>query len=338
MGALLEVRDLCVGFDTEGAAPQGKGRHGRVPAVESVSFAIERGETVGIVGESGSGKSVTFLSILGLLPTPPARITGGAALFDGEDLLGADPRALRAVRGRRIAMVFQDPMTALNPYLRVGRQITEGMELHLGLTHRASRARAGALLERVGIPDPGRRLDDYPHQLSGGMRQRVMLAIALGCDPELLVADEPTTALDVTVQAQILDLLRTLSRERGMSVALVSHDLGVVAGLATRVLVMYGGRIVEEAPVDPLFRDPRHPYTRGLLAAVSRLGLHPDEPLPTIPGAPPEVPPPGCPFQDRCPHVADLCRASFPPMTEPGPDRRLACHEGDRIMGRKCLE
>jgi oligopeptide/dipeptide ABC transporter ATP-binding protein len=332
MGALLEVRDLRVHFDTEGASPHPKGCHGPVPAVEGVSFAIERGETVGIVGESGSGKSVTFLSILGLLPTPPARIAGGAALFDGEDLLAADRRALRSVRGRRIAMVFQDPMTALNPYLRVGLQIAEGMELHLGLTRRAALARAGTLLERVGIPDPGRRLHDYPHQLSGGMRQRVMLAIALACDPELLVADEPTTALDVTVQAQILDLLRSLSRERGMSVALVSHDLGVVAGLAARVLVMYGGRIVEEAPVDALFKDPRHPYTRGLLGAVARLGLHPDEPLPTIPGAPPEIPPPGCPFQDRCAHVADVCRVEFPAMTEPSPGRRVACHELDRIV------
>lgn len=301
-----------------------RGRY--IPAVNGLDFTVERGEILALVGESGSGKSVTALSIMGLIPERSGRIAAGKLEFDGSDLLKMSPDALRAVRGSQISMVFQEPMTSLNPTLTVGRQITESLEIHLGLSHRQARDRAAELLREVGMTDPEQRLRAYPHQLSGGMKQRVMIAIAIGCSPRLLIADEPTTALDVTTQAQILELIDRLRQQIGSSVILITHDLGIVARYAHRVHVMYAGRIVERASVDALFARPRHPYTVGLLASIPRLDRPRTGTLRAIEGVPPDPLdiPPGCPFRPRCPNADDRC-LSMPPLTPVGPDQDAAC-------------
>ncbi|MBK8478424.1 MAG: ABC transporter ATP-binding protein [Opitutaceae bacterium] len=314
---LLEVTDLRTHFHT---------RNGVVRAVDGIDFPLEPGETLGIVGESGSGKSVTCQSLMGLLPQPPARITG-QALFAGTDLLSCRPRELRAIRGRRVAMIFQDPMTSLNPYLRISDQLIEPLLIHEKLGRKAALARGLEMLEAVGINDAATRLHHYPHEFSGGMRQRVMIAMALIARPELLIADEPTTALDVTVQAQILDLLRRLQRELGMAVIFITHDLGVVAGLCDRVQVMYAGRIVESATTTELFARPQHPYTRALQRSIPALQPKGSE-LFTIPGLPPDLSrlPPGCAFAPRCEFAVEKCRTSdAPPLVETKPAHRSAC-------------
>ena len=319
---LLRVEALSLSFSTDA---------GWVRVVEDVSFEVHRGRTVGLVGESGCGKSVTAMTLLRLLPSPPSHIDGGRILFDGEDLSRLGEHQLRSVRGNRIGMVFQEPMTSLNPTLSVGFQIAEVLRLHRGQTGDTAREAAIEILHQVGVGAPERRIEQYPYQLSGGLRQRVMIAMALVCHPSLLIADEPTTALDVTIQAQILDLLRRLQGEFGMAILLITHDFGVVAELCDDVVVMYAGRIVEQAPVRDLFRAPRHPYTRGLLAALPRLGRRGQK----IPGIPGVVPPPGargsgCTFADRCPHVLERCRIENPPLqlsASPGipDDHPVAC-------------
>ncbi|MCJ2095188.1 ABC transporter ATP-binding protein [Methylobacterium sp. J-072] len=318
---LLSIENLQVHFRT----PDGANR-----AVDGVSFAIQAGETLAIVGESGCGKSVTAMSILRLLPEPPASIAG-AIRFEGKNLLDLPIRAMRKIRGNDISVIFQEPMTSLNPVLTVGRQIGETLRLHQGLSRREAEARAVEMLTLVGIPEPVRRVREYPHQLSGGMRQRVMIAIALACSPKLLIADEPTTALDVTIQAQILDLMRDLKRRVGAAIMLITHDLGVVAEVADRVVVMYAGRKVEEAPVRDLFRAPRHPYTRGLMGAVPKLGAvehGATERLAEIPGMVPSLKQriEGCVFAGRCPDVTDLCRTYAPALEPKAPAHLAACH------------
>jgi len=315
---VLAVEGLSVSFETE---------EGRLRAVQDVSFTLGTGETVGLVGESGSGKSVTSLALMGLVPRPPGIVEGGRALFEGRDLLSMTRRELRRVRGSRIAMVFQDPMTSLNPLLTIGRQLAEVLEIHLGLGRREALRRAARGLGEVGIPDPEARLAEHPHQLSGGMRQRVMIAMALLCRPAVLLADEPTTALDVTIQAQILELIADLQTKQGMAVLLITHDLGVVAGRADRVHVMYAGRLVESGPTGELFRRPQHPYTAGLLASVPRLDGDPDRPLPTIPGQPPDLAalPAGCAFAPRCPVADDACESAVPALGPLPGARRVAC-------------
>jgi peptide/nickel transport system ATP-binding protein len=320
MPALLEVRDLRVQF----ATPQGP-----VTVVDRVSFDLEAGRTLAVVGESGCGKSVTALSLLRILPEPPMRIAGGIVRLDGRDLLSLSEEEMRRVRGNEIAMIFQEPMTSLNPVLTIGDQIVEALRVHRPLSRREARAQAAALLARVRIPDAAERLGEFPHRLSGGMRQRVMIAMALACRPKVLIADEPTTALDVTIQAQILMLLRQLQAELGMAILLISHNLGMVASVAARVAVMYAGRIVEEAPVGELFDRPLHPYTQGLLGATPRLnagGVAPDR-LVDIPGIVPPLDalPPGCAFAPRCPKAMDICRAERPALVPVGFDRRVAC-------------
>ncbi len=302
--ALLEVEDLQTQFYvTEGA----------VRAVDGVSFTVDRGQTLGIVGESGCGKSATALSIMGLIPKPPAEIVNGSVLFDGRDLVGLSERELEDVRGLRVSMIFQDPMTSLNPTLKIGTQITETMRRHLGYSKREAKERAVGLLEEVGIPDAWARLDDYPHRFSGGMRQRVMIAIAISCNPDLLIADEPTTALDVTIQAQILDLLADLKDSHDMAMILITHDMGVVAEVADEIAVMYAGQIVEQASTLDLFDSPEHPYTEALLRALPQLegeGIR-DGRLTAIPGRPPDLidPPKTCRFAPRCPYrgIGDSC-------------------------------
>ena len=302
-GTLLSVRDLRTYFQTE---------DGTVKAVDGISFDLERGETLGIVGESGSGKSVTNLSIIRLIPEPPGKIVSGEVIFNGADILDLSPDEVRHIRGKRISMIFQDPMTSLNPVYTVGEQIAEALRLHRGLSRKDAYKAAVEAMKEVAIPDPARRVDNYPHQLSGGMRQRIMIAMALACDPELLIADEPTTALDVTIQAQILELLNNLRQTRKLAVLLITHDLGVVAEVADRVAVMYTGRIVEEASVEEIFENPRHPYTQGLLRSVPKLtmeGVTKHERLETIEGIVPSPTnlPPGCHFAPRCPHVHERC-------------------------------
>jgi peptide/nickel transport system ATP-binding protein len=316
---LLTVDGLSVSFRTD---------EGVVQALDGVSFVVPRGKTIGLVGESGSGKSVTSLAVMGLLPRPPARIDAGSVRFDGRELLGLNERAMREVRGRHIGMIFQEPMTSLNPVFTVGFQLMEALRAHRKLSHADARARAIAQLERVGIPAAKDRIDAYPHQLSGGMRQRVMIAIALAGDPALLIADEPTTALDVTIQAQILELLGELQRDLGMSVLLITHDLGVVAQHVHDVVVMYAGKIVEHAPTTPLLAEPLHPYTRGLLESVpSYPGNRGASRLRTIPGTVPDLSklPPGCRFADRCSRVQADCRAAQPPLLQFSPQRSAAC-------------
>jgi peptide/nickel transport system ATP-binding protein/oligopeptide transport system ATP-binding protein len=297
-----------------------------VHAVNGVSFDLRRGEFLGVVGESGSGKSVTMMSLLRLIPMPPGEIVSGEAMFGDEDLLTIDAESLRDIRGGRIGFIFQDPMTSLNPVLTVGYQITESLRLHTKLTDKQRRPRAKELLDLVGIPDAAARLKNYPHELSGGMRQRVMIAMALACDPEILIADEPTTALDVTIQAQIIEIIRDLREKLGTAVIWITHDLGVVAGLAERVLVMYGGQIVEEAAVRDLYAKPQHPYTEGLLGSLPRLDQKGLE-LVNIKGQPPNLyeVPNYCPFSPRCPYVMDKCREEDPPLFDLGGGRKSAC-------------
>jgi len=323
---LLEIDGLKTWFFT---------RDGVVRAVDGVSFAVHPGETLAVVGESGCGKSVTALSILRLIASPPGRIVSGTLLFEGKDLLGMDEAGMRALRGNEISMIFQEPMTSLNPVLTVGRQIAEALRVHRGLAGAQALAGAIGMLRQVDIPEPERRAGEYPHQLSGGMRQRVMIAMALACQPRLLIADEPTTALDVTIQAQILDLMRALKEKSGAAIVLITHDLGVVAEMAQRVVVMYAGRKVEEAPVDLLFEHPRHPYTRGLLNSVPRLGEaeHGIRRLAEIPGVVPSLREeiPGCVFAPRCAYATDRCRREYPPLEEKGGGHWVACWEADRI-------
>ena len=318
MGNLIEVRNLQTQFFTQ---------DGIVHAVNGINYDVAEGETVAIVGESGSGKSVGVMSLIRLIPEPPGKIVNGEVNFDGQDLLKLNEEELRQIRGNRIAMIFQDPMTSLNPVLTIGRQVTEALELHLNMNREESRSRAIELLELVGLPDAGARLDDYPHQFSGGMRQRVMIAMGLSCNPQLLIADEPTTALDVTIQAQIVDLVRRLQSELGMAIIWITHDLGVVAGMADRVLVMYAGFIVEEGPVDVIYGQPRHPYTLGLLRSIPRLDLGRQKRLIPIEGLPPDLldPPQSCPFAPRCPFVIDKCLEENPPLMPIGPVRKSAC-------------
>jgi oligopeptide transport system ATP-binding protein len=323
---LLEIRNLETQFMTD---------RGLIRSVYGVSLHVDAGETLGVVGESGCGKSVTSLSIMRLVPSPPGRIAGGEILFRGQDLLALSEEDMRRVRGNSIAMIYQEPMTSLNPVLTVGRQIAEVSSLHQGLSRQKAMDRAVDMLRLVGIPLPEQRAAAYPHQLSGGMRQRVMIAMALCCTPQLLVADEPTTALDVTVQAQILDLLRRLKREFGMAIMLITHDLGVVAEMCERVVVMYAGRVVEEADVFSLFARPLHPYTEGLLASIPRLDDE-RETLHAIPGVVPDplARPPGCRFATRCPYVMDRCRQEEPPLEILGPGLKAACFLATERLAR----
>lgn len=314
---MLQVDGLKTHFHTQ---------DGTVHAVNGVSFDLHPGELLGVVGESGSGKSVTMMSLLKLIPMPPGEIVDGEANFDDQNLLELDPDEIRNVRGGQIGFIFQDPMTSLNPVLTIGRQITESLELHTDLDKRGAKDRATELLDMVGIPDAASRLKSYPHELSGGMRQRVMIAIALACSPKVIIADEPTTALDVTIQAQIVAIVKDLRERLGTAVVWITHDLGVVAGLADRVLVMYGGRIVEEAPVRDLYATPLHPYTTGLLSSLPRLDQKGQE-LISIPGQPPSLyaEPTGCSFAPRCAHAFDRCLNEVPELTEVRPGHRTAC-------------
>ncbi|HXR58945.1 MAG TPA: ABC transporter ATP-binding protein [Burkholderiales bacterium] len=330
MNALLKIENLKTHFFT---------RDGVVRAVDGVSFDVFPGETLAVVGESGCGKSVTALSVLRLIASPPGRVVGGSIKFEDKDLLALREPDMRHLRGNEISMIFQEPMTSLNPVLTVGRQIAEALRIHRGLGRAEAHAGAVEMLRQVDIPEPQRRADEYPHQLSGGMRQRVMIAMALACNPRLLIADEPTTALDVTIQAQILDLMRALKEKTGAAIVLITHDLGVVAEMAQRVVVMYAGRKVEEAPVDSLFARPRHPYTRGLLASIPRLGEAAGEAeagvrrLAEIPGVVPSLKEdiPGCVFAPRCPHATEHCRREYPPLEDKGGGHSVACWEADRI-------
>jgi oligopeptide transport system ATP-binding protein len=319
---VLNVQGLKTVFRTRG---------GDVHAVNDVSFSVAQGELLGVVGESGSGKSVTMMSLIGLLPSPPADVQRGTVMFDGQDLLKVDEETLRRVRGGQIGFVFQDPMTSLNPVFTVGFQIMEPLREHKGMDRRSARTRARELLELVGIPDAERRLDDYPHQFSGGMRQRVMIAIALACDPQLLIADEPTTALDVTIQAQILELMKELRAKLGMAVIWITHDLGVIAGIADRVMVMYGGQVVEEAPVRELFGNPRHPYTRALLTTVPSVRKERARRLTVIEGQPPMLgaAPDACTFRDRCPVAFETCARMNPQLYPVGDRHGVACLRAD---------
>ena len=321
---VLDVRGLTTVFQTRG---------GEVHAVNAVSFHLQPGELLGVVGESGSGKSVTMLSLLGLLPSPPAQVRAGEVLLQGRDLLKLAPRDLQAVRGARVGFVFQDPMTSLNPVFTVGDQIQEPLIRHMGLTRRQAADRAAELLSLVGISDAKARLRWYPHQFSGGMRQRVMIAIALACDPDVLIADEPTTALDVTIQAQILELIKDLRQKLGMAIVWITHDLGVIAGIADRVMVMYGGQVVEQAPVRELFANPQHPYTRALLRTIPSLTGTRAARLQAIEGQPPilTAAPAACPFHPRCAHAFDRCRVENPQRravdAKPlGQGHDVACH------------
>ena len=318
MAKLLEVKGLRTQFFTQ---------DGVVNAVNGISYTLDEGETLGIVGESGCGKSVGVMSLIRLIPSPPGKIVGGEVLFDGQDLLKMSDNEIRSVRGNKIGMIFQDPMTSLNPVLTIGRQITEALQLHLGMNKAQARARAVELLELVGIPSAADRLDDYPHQFSGGMRQRVMIAIGLSCNPRLLIADEPTTALDVTIQAQIVDLVKKLRDELGMAIIWITHDLGVVAGLADRMVVMYAGMIVEEANVKELYANPRHPYTLGLLGSLPRLDQVRNEKLESIEGLPPDLIalPKGCPFYARCKYRIDKCKTENPSLQSVEVGHRIAC-------------
>jgi peptide/nickel transport system ATP-binding protein len=323
---LLTVEDLKTHFFT---------RDGVVRAVDGVSFSVLPGETLAIVGESGCGKSVTALSILRLIASPPGRTVAGSIRFNGRDLLALTEAQMRDVRGNEISMIFQEPMTSLNPVLTIGRQIAETLVLHRGLSRAEAMSRAVELLKLVNIPEPARRATEYPHQMSGGMRQRVMIAMALACDPKLLIADEPTTALDVTIQAQILDLMRALRDRTGAAIMLITHDLGVVAEMAQRVVVMYAGRKVEEAPVGALFAQPRHPYTQGLMQSIPRAGARKAgrKRLMEIPGMVPSLREPmaGCAFAARCTYAVERCRSDAPPLLAKGDGHTVACWEADRI-------
>ncbi len=330
MSPLLQVKDLRTHFFTD---------DGVVKAVNGVSYDIEEGETLGLVGESGCGKSVSALSLLRLIPSPPGKVVGGEVIFQGEDLLKVDEDEIRHVRGNRIAMVFQEPMTSLNPVLTIGRQLTEALELHLKMDGASAERRAIELLEMVGIPEAATRVNDYPHQFSGGMRQRVMIAMALSCNPKLLLADEPTTALDVTIQAQVLEILARLSRELGTAVIIITHNLGVVARYADRVNVMYAGKIVESATAKELYGNPKHPYTLGLLKSVPRLDQARKNKLDPIEGVPPDLinMPPGCPFYPRCSYRIDKCEEEMPPLMPVSDKHMSACWEWRKVGGAPAL-
>ena len=322
-GNLLDVRELRTYFDTD---------DGVVKAVDGVSFQLGRGETLGIVGESGSGKSVTNLSLLRLIPEPPGRIVSGEVIFQGQDILKLPEAEVRKIRGKRVGMIFQDPMTSLNPFMKISRQLMEITELHLGHSKRQAYDHALKMLEMVGIPDAKVRIDRYPHEFSGGMRQRVMIAMALSCQPELLIADEPSTALDVTIQAQILELIKTLKEVTGTSVILITHDLGVVAGMTDQIIVMYAGKIFEQAPTRELFARPGNPYTKGLLRSVPD-PLEEKGTLYQIPGQPPDVAhlPAGCPFAPRCERAEDVCRREFPPFVQLNANHYSLCHFANEV-------
>lgn len=329
-GNILEVRDLKTYFFTE---------DGTVKAVDGITFDLKRGETLGIVGESGSGKSVTNLSIIRLIPDPPGRIVSGEVIFDGQDVMALPQDEVRKIRGKRISMIFQDPMTSLNPFMRISKQLMELTRLHLGYNKSQAYEHAIKMLETVGIPDARSRVDSYPHEFSGGMRQRVMIAMALSCEPELLIADEPTTALDVTIQAQILELIKTLKQETGTSVILITHDLGVVAGMTDHIIVMYAGKVFEQAPTKELFQCPGNPYTKGLLRSVpdptSEQGA-----LYQIPGLPPDVAhlPPGCPFAPRCERAEEICTREFPPFVQLTKEHFSLCHFAEEVYQKSCKE
>jgi peptide/nickel transport system ATP-binding protein len=326
---LLEIKDLVVEFDTE---------QGRVRAVDHVGFSLGKGRILGIAGESGCGKSVTALSIIRLLPKPVSQIVKGRILYQGQDLLTLPIQQMQRIRGRKIAMIFQEPMTALNPVHTAGRQMKEVFALHFpDMTAGEKHAQAIQMLERAGIPDPARVLNKYPHQLSGGIRQRVMIAMALSCEPDILIADEPTTALDVTIQAQILDLIKGLKNRSGMSIVLITHDLGVIAENCDDVAVMYAGQIVETADVRSLFKHPLHPYTKGLLVSIPSLSKHSKTRLPTIPGNVPDLArmPEGCRFADRCPDTEEICRTHPPRLRSVGKGRTVACHLVSRPFEQK---
>jgi len=323
-GTILSVNDLKTYFQTE---------DGMVKAVDGISFELKKGETLGIVGESGSGKSVTNLSVMRLIPEPPGKIVGGEVVFDGIDVLGLSVDDIRKIRGRRIAMIFQDPMTSLNPFLKISTQLMEVTQLHLGHTKQQAREHALKMLKTVGIPEAHERIDNYPHEFSGGMRQRVMIAMALSCDPELLIADEPTTALDVTIQAQILELIKDLKARMGTSVILITHDLGVVAGMTDKIIVMYAGKVFEQAPTRELFATPANPYTKGLLKSVPDPAHEQGKELYQIPGLPPDVAhlPPGCPFAERCERAEDICRTEFPPFVKINENHSSLCHFANEV-------
>ena len=329
-GNILEVRDLRTYFNTE---------EGTVKAVDGIDFELKRGETLGIVGESGSGKSVTNLSLIRLIPDPPGKIVSGEVIFDGQDILALPLNEVRKIRGKRIAMIFQDPMTSLNPFMRISKQLMELTRLHLGYSKDQAYEHAIKMLETVGIPDARARVDNYPHEFSGGMRQRVMIAMALSCEPELLIADEPTTALDVTIQAQILELIKKMKQETNASVILITHDLGVVAGMTDHIIVMYAGKVFEQARTRELFSCPGNPYTKGLLRSVPD-PVHEQGALYQIPGLPPDVAhlPPGCPFAPRCERAEDICRREFPPFVELTPDHHSLCHFAEEVYATSCQE
>jgi len=330
-GTILSVTDLKTYFATE---------DGVVKAVDGITFELTKGETLGIVGESGSGKSVTNLSVMRLIPEPPGRIAGGRIVFDGIDVLGLSIEKVRDLRGRRIAMIFQDPMTSLNPFLKISTQLTEVTRLHLNHNNQQARAHAIKMLKLVGISDAEDRMDSYPHEFSGGMRQRVMIAMALSCDPELLIADEPTTALDVTIQAQILELIKDLKARMGTSVILITHDLGVVAGMTDKIIVMYAGKVFEQAPTGELFATPANPYTKGLLKSVPDPAHEEGKELYQIPGLPPDVAhlPPGCPFAERCYRAEDICRREFPPFVEINAGHHSLCHFAQEVYAESLKE
>lgn len=318
-GTLLSVSDLRTYFQTE---------DGVVKAVDGISFELKKGMTLGIVGESGSGKSVANLSVMRLIPEPPGKIVSGDIIFDGVDVLGLSLDEVRELRGKRMAMIFQDPMTSLNPFLKISTQLMEVTELHLGHSKKEAYKHAIEMLQTVGIPAPEKRIDNYPHEFSGGMRQRVMIAMALSCEPELLIADEPTTALDVTIQAQILELIKELKTDLGTSVILITHDLGVVAGMTDEIIVMYAGKVFEKAPTGELFGNPANPYTKGLLKSVPDPAHEQGTELYQIPGLPPDVAhlPPGCPFAERCDRAEEICEKEFPPFVEINRKHYSLCH------------
>ena len=327
MATLLQINDLKTYFFTY---------EGVVKAVDGVTYDLQEGEILGLVGESGCGKSVSALSILRLIPNPPGKIVGGEIIFDGKNILELSSRELQQVRGGEISMVFQEPMTSLNPVLTIERQLTEALELHLDMDKAAARREAVRRLEEVGIPDPERRVKQYPHQFSGGMRQRVMIAMAMSCNPKLIIADEPTTALDVTIQAQVLEILKQLSTEHGVALIIITHNLGVVARYTDRVNIMYAGKIIERGSAADIYRDPKHPYTLGLLHSVPRLDQPRREKLDPIEGQPPDLVnlPPGCSFRARCKYSVDRCADEIPPLTSVGDGHVSACWEAESLTTR----
>jgi len=330
-GTILSVNDLRTYFQTD---------DGVVKAVDGISFELKKGETLGIVGESGSGKSVTNLSVMRLIPEPPGKIVNGDIIFDGIDVLKLPIEEVRHLRGKRIAMIFQDPMTSLNPFLKISTQLMEVTQLHLGHSKAEAYKHAIEMLRTVGIPAPEKRIDNYPHEFSGGMRQRVMIAMALSCEPELLIADEPTTALDVTIQAQILELIKNLKSDLGTSVILITHDLGVVAGMTEKIIVMYAGKVFEAAPTAELFSSPANPYTKGLLKSVPDPAHEEGTDLYQIPGLPPDVVrlPDGCPFAERCERAEDICSRDFPPFIQINENHHSLCHFAKEVHAESMEE